>query len=263
MIELVSDPQTWAALLALTVMEIVLGVDNLIFISIVAAKLPERRQALARRVGIGLALVLRLAFLAGLAWIVGLTQPVFDLGVTGPIGEYGAPLFETDFSWRDLILIAGGAFLVWKATAEIHHKVDPKPTAGLFDARAGATGLAGVILQIVVLDIVFSIDSILTAIGMTEILPVMITAVVIAVLVMFIAAGPVSRFVDANPAVVMVALAFLLLIGMVLIADGLGFHIPKGYIYAAMAFAALVELLNMAARRRAARRGAEAAESSH
>ncbi|MEQ3626892.1 MAG: TerC family protein [Celeribacter sp.] len=255
MIDLLASPEAWAAFLALVTMEIVLGIDNLIFISIVVDKLPEKNKKFARQLGIGLALVLRLALLAVIAQLAALTAPVFDLGFEGPMTDYGNPSFETAFSWRDLILIAGGAFLVWKATTEIQHKMQPHPANSVFKEKATAS-LARVIVQIVALDAVFSVDSILTAIGMTEHLPIMIAAVVIAVAVMFAASGPVTRFVNSNPTVVMLALAFLLVIGMVLIADGFGHHVPKGYIYAAMAFSAFVEALNMFARRRQARHAA-------
>lgn len=255
MIELLTSPEAWAAFLALVTLEIVLGIDNLIFISIISNKLPAHEQPAARKIGIGLALVLRLAMLATIAWIVGLTTPVFDLGWQGPPGVHGEPTFETSFSWRDLILIAGGLFLVWKATTEIQHKMQPEPAPSVFGARQATAGFAAVIMQIVALDVVFSIDSILTAVGMTTHIPIMVVAVVIAVAIMFAAAGPVSRFVEHNPTVVMLALAFLLMIGMVLIADGFGRHVPKGYIYAAMAFAAFVEALNMLARRRGRARG--------
>ncbi len=246
---LLASPEAWAAFLALVTLEVVLGIDNLIFISIVANKLPEGQRDFARRVGIGLALILRLALLSVIAWIAALTAPVFDLGIQGPPGEHGEPTFETAFSWRDLILIAGGVFLVWKATTEIQHKVTPEPADTVF-AEKVTTTLAATLVQIVLLDAVFSIDSILTAIGMTDELPIMVAAVVVAVAVMFLASGPVMRFVQANPSVVMLALAFLLMIGMVLIADGFGRHVPKGYIYTAMAFAAFVEGLNLLARRR-------------
>lgn len=249
MIELLLSPQAWAAFLALVTLEIVLGIDNLIFISIVSAKLPDKQQRNAQRIGIALALVLRLALLSVIAWIVGLTAPVFDLGFAGPLDSHGVPAFETSFSWRDLILIAGGVFLVWKSTTEIQHKVQPVPADTMFKSKATVSFLS-VVTQIILLDAVFSIDSILTAIGMTSELPIMVAAVVVAVTVMFLAAAPVSDFVNANPTVVMLALAFLLMIGMVLIADGFGHHLPKGYIYAAMAFAAFVEFLNMLARKR-------------
>lgn len=254
MLELLSSPEAWAAFLALVTLEIVLGIDNLIFISIVSSKLPAHQQHRARQIGIGLALVLRLALLSVIAWIVGLTETVFDLGIQGPLDSHGVPMFETAFSWRDIILMVGGVFLVWKATTEIQHKVQPEPAHSMFEQKPKASFTA-IILQIVALDAVFSIDSILTAIGMTSELPIMVAAVVVAVTVMFIAASPVTKFVNANPTVVMLALAFLLMIGMVLIADALGHHLPKGYIYAAMAFAAFVEGLNMM-RRRAQRKRA-------
>lgn len=258
MLDLLLSPEAWAAFAALVTLEIVLGIDNLIFISIVAAKVPEHRRDLARRLGIGLALVLRLALLASIAWIVGLTAPVFDLGLTGGPGAHGEPTFETAFSWRDLILIAGGLFLTWKATSEIREHLNPGETAtGAVKPATSTFGAA--LVQIILLDLVFSIDSILTAVGMTDELPIMVAAVVVAVGVMFAASGPVMRFVQANPSVVMLALAFLLMIGMVLIADGFGRHVPKGYIYSAMAFAALVEGLNLLSRRR--RRRAEARAS--
>lgn len=252
MLELLTAPEVWMAFLALVTMEIVLGIDNLLFISIASAKLPEHQQGTARRIGIGLALVLRLVLLSAIAWIVGLTEPVFDLGWSGGIGAHGAPSFDTAFSWRDLILIGGGVFLVWKATTEIQHKVQPEPADTVF-SKGATSAFATVIVQIVLLDVVFSVDSILTAVGMTEHIPVMVAAVIIAVGVMFLAAGPVTRFVNDNPTVVMLALAFLLMIGMVLIAEGFDRHVPKGYIYGAMAFAALVEGLNMWVRRASGR----------
>ncbi|MGZ8298250.1 MAG: TerC family protein [Allosphingosinicella sp.] len=247
---LMSDPAAWAALAALIVMEVVLGIDNLIFISILSNKLPEAQRRKARRIGIGLALIMRLALLSVIAWLVGLTVPVFDLGLSGAPNEYGTASFETEFSWRDLILIAGGLFLVWKATKDIHHSVDPKPSADLFDTARATLGFGAVIAQILLLDLVFSVDSILTAVGMTEHLPIMVVAVVTAVAVMLFAADPLANFIDRNPTVVMLALGFLLMIGAVLIADGFGVHVPKGYIYAAMAFSAGVEALNIMSRRR-------------
>nr|WP_308915929.1 TerC family protein [Jannaschia sp. LMIT008] len=253
MLELLTSPEAWAAFAALVTLEIVLGIDNLIFISIVAAKVPVHQQDTARRVGIALALVLRLGMLAGIAWIVGLTAPVIDLGLTGPPGEHGEPTFETQFSWRDIILIAGGLFLFWKATSEIREKLNPEETA-TGKPRGASSTLAAAIVQIILLDLVFSIDSILTAVGMTDEVPIMVAAVIVAVTMMLLASGPVMRFVQANPSVVMLALSFLLMIGMVLVADGFGRHVPKGYIYAAMAFAAFVEVLNLLARRRRRRR---------
>ena len=236
---LIQSPEAWIALLTLIVMEVVLGLDNLIFISILTNKLPEERRAFARRLGIGLALFLRLALLSVIAWIVTLTQPVFEA-------------FGQSFSWKDMILIAGGLFLVWKATKEIHESVDPEPDHAAADAVQ--ISFAAAIGQILILDAVFSIDSIITAVGMTPHLPIMVTAVVISVITMMVAARPLAQFIDANPTVVMLALGFLLMIGMVLIAEGFGAHVPKGYIYAAMCFSALVEALNMAARRARRRR---------
>lgn len=238
---LLADPAAWIALATLIAMEVVLGIDNLVFIAILTNKLPEANRAFARRLGIGLALVLRLALLGTVAWIVQLTTPVFSL-------------FGQGFSWRDLILIAGGLFLVWKATKEIHHNVDPDPGPDLFAGEAVRIGIGAAIGQILVLDLVFSVDSIITAVGMTDHVPIMVLAVVVAVTVMLLAADPLGRFIHANPTVVMLALGFLLLIGTALIADGFGVHVPKGYIYAAMAFSALVEGLNMLARRNRQRR---------
>jgi len=243
LLQIALEPKAWAALLTLTVMEVVLGIDNLIFISILSNKLPEAQRARARRIGIGLALVMRLGLLATIAWIVQLTQPIFQ--------AFGHP-----FSWRDLILIAGGLFLVWKATKEIHHNVDPDPGPDLFDTGAASLTFGAAIVQILLLDLVFSIDSIVTAVGMTTYVPVMVIAVIIAVGVMLLAADPLARFIHDNPTIVMLALGFLLMIGMTLIAEGFGVHVPKGYIYAAMAFSALVEGLNMMSRRARRRRAA-------
>ncbi|OJY70122.1 MAG: hypothetical protein BGP16_08950 [Sphingobium sp. 66-54] len=237
---LASEPAAWAALATLIAMEVVLGVDNLIFISVLSNKLPEHQRVKARRVGIGLALVMRLMLLASIAWIVQLTEPIVDL-------------FGRGFSWRDIILIAGGLFLVWKATKEIHHTIDPHPSDDMFDAGALGIGFAAAIGQIILLDLVFSIDSIITAVGMTDNLAIMVIAVVVAVGVMMFAATPLANFIERNPTVVMLALSFLMLIGTTLIAEGFGAHVPKGYVYAAMAFSALVEALNILARRRQAR----------
>jgi predicted tellurium resistance membrane protein TerC len=236
-IVLLSDPAAWLALATLIVMEVVLGIDNLIFISILTNKLPEHRRSQARRVGIGLAVILRLGLLAGVAFIVQLTQPLFVV-------------LDHAFSWRDLILMAGGLFLIWKATTEIHDHVageaEPVPTpAGV----AGMT-MTSAIGQILVLDLVFSLDSIITAVGMTNEIPIMVVAVLVAVSLMLAAADPLARFIGNNPTIVMLALGFLLMIGATLLADGVGVHVPKGYIYAAMAFSALIEGLNMLARRR-------------
>jgi predicted tellurium resistance membrane protein TerC len=233
---LAADPAAWAALATLIVMEVVLGIDNLIFIAILTNKLPPEHQRKARVIGIGLALIMRLVLLGTIAFIVQLTTPVFSM-------------FGQSFSWRDLILIAGGLFLVWKATREIHHNVDHDPGPDLFDSKAVQLGFASAISQIILLDLVFSVDSIITAVGMTDDIPIMVIAVCVAVFVMLVAANPLSEFIGRNPTVVMLALGFLLMIGMALIAEGFGAKIPKGYIYAAMAFSAFIETLNILARR--------------
>ena len=238
LMQLAADPAAWAALVTLIAMEVVLGIDNLIFISILTNKLPEEHRERARRIGISLALVMRLVLLSTVAIIVQLTEPIFTA-------------FGHGFSWRDLILIAGGLFLVWKATKEIHHNVDPDPAEGVFETRAATMAFSAAIGQIIMLDLVFSIDSIVTAVGMTDHIPIMIIAVIVTVLVMLVAATPLANFINANPTIVMLALSFLLMIGMALIADGFGVHVPKGYIYAAMGFSAMVEGLNMLARSRA------------
>jgi predicted tellurium resistance membrane protein TerC len=237
---LVADPAAWVALVTLIVMEVVLGIDNLIFISILTNKLPAEHRERARRIGIGCALAMRLLLLGTIAIIVQLTEPVIEL-------------FGHGLSWRDLILIAGGLFLVWKATKEIHHNVDPHPNPDMFDTKAVSIGFSAAIVQILILDLVFSVDSIITAVGMTEHVPIMVIAVLVTVAVMLAAATPMANFINANPTIVMLALAFLLMIGTTLIAEGFGVHVPKGYIYAAMAFSAMVEALNMLARNRAMR----------
>jgi predicted tellurium resistance membrane protein TerC len=240
-----SDPTALVALATLVVMEVVLGIDNLIFISILTNKLPEHQRSKARRIGIGLALILRLGLLGTIAIIVTLTEPIFTL-------------FGHAFSWRDLILIGGGLFLVWKATKEIHHNVDPTPNDDVFDTAKASMTFGAAITQILLLDLVFSLDSIITAVGMTDIVMIMVIAVVVAVTVMLLAANPLAQFINNNPTVVMLALGFLMMIGMTLIAEGFGAHVPKGYIYAAMAFSALIEGLNMLSRRAARRKAATA-----
>ena len=235
-----NDPTAWVALLTLVVLEIVLGIDNLIFISILTNKLPEHQQARARFLGISAALVMRLVLLATISFIVQLTTPIFTA-------------FGHGFSWRDLILIAGGLFLVWKATKEIHHSVDPQDHKEDMVGRTVGLTLGGAIFQILLLDLVFSVDSIITAVGMTDEIAIMYIAVIAAVTVMLLAAEPLARFIGNNPSIVMLALGFLLMIGMTLIADGFGYHVPRGYIYAAMGFSAFVEGLNMLARRRRAK----------
>ncbi len=236
LVSLANNPNAWAALAALTAMEVVLGIDNLVFISVLSNKLPEHQRAKARQAGIAGALVLRLALLGTVAFIVGLVEPVFDV-------------FGQSFSWRDVILISGGLFLVWKATKEIHHIVDPDPGPDNLNPEIATTGVAAVILQILLLDVVFSIDSIITAVGMTEHIPIMVLAILITVATMLLAANPLANFIHANPTIVMLALGFLLLIGTTLIAEGFGAHLPKGYIYAAMGFSVLIEGLNMLSRR--------------
>jgi len=233
-LDFLADPQIWASFLTLAVLEIILGIDNIIFIAIATEKLPEAQRAKARRTGLILALLLRLVFLAMISWIIGLTAPAFSL-------------FGREVSWRDLILLGGGLFLLYKATVEIHAAIEEKEEGHAIKAAS----FAAIIGQIIILDLVFSLDSVITAVGMANQLWVMATAVIIAVLIMLLAAGPVSGFVNRHPTVKMLALSFLLLIGMTLLADGVGFHLPKGYIYAAIAFSILVEFLNqLAARRR-------------
>ncbi len=234
-----TDPEIWASFLALAALEIVLGIDNVIFISLTAAKLPPAEARRARVIGLGLALVLRLALLASLTWLVGLTAPIITA-------------FGYEASWRDIILIAGGLFLLTKGTLEIHATVEgdhAKPQAG------ASAAFAAIIAQIVVIDAVFSIDSVITAIGMTDEIFVMVAAVVVSIMLMLAASEPMSRFIEKRPTTKMLALSFLLLIGVALIADGLHFHIPRGYLYFAIAFSAGVEVLNVIAqaRRRSAR----------
>ncbi|WP_426139273.1 TerC family protein [Pseudomonas sp. DWP3-1-2] len=247
LLELATSPAAWIALATLVVMEVVLGIDNLIFISILTNKLPAHQQQKARRLGIGMALVLRLGLLSTVAYIVQLTEPIVEV-------------FGQTFSWKDMILIAGGLFLLWKATTEIHHSVDIKTEAEKKIESTMTLSMAAAIGQILMLDLVFSIDSIVTAVGMTEHLPIMIIAVVSAVIVMLVAADPLAKFINDNPTVVMLALGFLIMIGMTLIAEGFGAHVPKGYVYAAMTFSALIEGLNMLSRR--ARLKREAAQAS-
>ncbi|QEZ43360.1 TerC family protein [Cupriavidus oxalaticus] len=239
---LLQDPAAWAALATLVAMEIVLGIDNLIFISILTNKLPLEMREKARKIGISLALLMRLGLLATIAIIVKLTEPVFTI-----LGQ--------GLSWRDIILLAGGAFLVWKATREIHHHVTADEEGESNGTGKVVHSFSAAIGQILLLDLVFSIDSIITAVGMTEHVQIMFVAVIAAVMAMLFAATPLANFINRNPTIVMLALAFLMMIGMTLIAEGLGHHVPKGYIYTAMAFSAAVEGLNMLARqRRQARR---------
>ncbi len=237
MIELLSDPQVWIAFLTLTVLELVLGIDNVIFISILVDKLPKERRDLARRIGLFLAMFMRIGLLFLLSWIVGMTEPLF-------------PLFRQEISGRDLILIGGGLFLLWKSTKEIHQLLEGE--RGEASAAVRAT-FSAVILQITIIDLVFSFDSIITAVGMVDQVGVMIAAVIVSVLLMMAFAGGIGRVVSAHPTIKMLALAFLVVIGVVLIADGFDHHVPKGYVYFAMAFSVAVELLNIRMRKRAVR----------
>ena len=239
MLELLSDPNAWIAFGTLTVMEIVLGIDNIVFISVLVSRLPKEQADRARKLGLALALIFRILLLLVISWIISLTQPAISA-------------FGFDLSWKDLILIAGGAFLVYKATHEMHAAIE-EPHEPEIASKATAL-FAAVIGQIIVIDMVFSIDSIVTAVGLAKDLEVMIAAVVIAMLVMYFAAGPVGVFIAKHPTTKMLALSFLLLIGLALVADGLHFHIPRGYIYFAMAFAGAVETFNVIARRNRARK---------
>ena len=232
---MLSDPQTWASLLTLTLLEVVLSVDNIVVIAVLVAKLPPEQRARARYIGMTLAIIPRVIFLAFITWIIGLTEPLVTV-------------FGQGFSGRDLILGIGGLFLIYKATAEMHESLEGDHRE--VSAR-GYASFAGVITQIALIDIVFSIDSVITAVGMANDIWVMITAVVLAMIVLMVASGPVANFVDAHPTIKILALGFLLMIGMALMADSVGFHVPKGYIYSAMAFSMFIEAMNMLYRRRA------------
>lgn len=234
MIELLTSPEAWAALLTLTALEIVLGIDNVIFISVLVSRIPEPQATRARQIGLLLALVFRILLLSLLVWLIGLTEPVITVKTVA-------------LSWRDIILIAGGMFLIAKATHEIHREVDA--AHGVQDDRSVANAFFWVIMQIIVIDMVFSLDSIITAIGMAQDLEIMVAAVVIACVIMYISSGPVARFVSEHPTTKMLALAFLVLIGVALVADGFKFHIPRGYIYFAITFSAAVEFFNVLAKR--------------
>jgi predicted tellurium resistance membrane protein TerC len=234
MIALWSSPESWAALLTLTALEIVLGIDNVIFLSVIVSRIPRAQAKRARQIGLALALVFRILLLCLLVWLIGLTRDVLTLHGVG-------------FSWRDIILIGGGLFLIGKATHEIHTEVEARDAES--DAAPKAGAFFWVILQIIVIDLVFSLDSIITAIGMAQDLEIMIAAVVIACLVMYLSSGPVARFVAEHPTTKMLALAFLVLIGVALVADGFKFHIPRGYIYFAIVFSAAVEFFNVLAKR--------------
>ncbi len=241
MLNLLIDANAWAALLTLTSLEIVLGIDNLVFIALLTSPLNRHRARQARAVGLSMAFIFRVLLLASLSWIMGLTGPLIVLDGLA-------------ISWRDIILIGGGLFLIAKATREIHNEVDPH-TVHLHHQMGSERALWVVIAQLTVIDLVFSIDSIITAVGLADQLEVMVIAVMIALVVMFVAARPVGAFIEEHPTTKMLALAFLLMIGLALLADGFHFHIPRGYIYSAMGFAALVEVLNVLARRRRRSRG--------
>ena len=235
MIDLLTSPEAWAALLTLTALEIVLGIDNVIFLSVIVSRIPPRQAKRARQIGLALALVFRILLLSLLVWLIGLTQAVFTVNGIG-------------FSWRDIILIGGGAFLIAKATHEIHGEVEAREGGG-DSAQPKSSAFFWIIVQIIIIDLVFSLDSIITAIGMAQDLEVMIAAVIIACAVMYVSSGPVARFVAEHPTTKMLALAFLVLIGVALVADGFKFHIPRGYIYFAIAFSLAVEVFNLLARR--------------
>jgi predicted tellurium resistance membrane protein TerC len=234
MMELLTSPEAWAALLTLTALEIVLGIDNIIFLSVLVSGIPPAQAKQARQIGLALALAFRILLLSLLVWLIGMTQAVFTVK-------------DIAFSWRDIILIGGGLFLIAKATHEIHNEVEVRDEA--HESTSKARAFFWVIVQIIVIDMVFSLDSIITAIGMVQELPIMIAAVIIACFIMYVASGPVARFVAEHPTTKMLALAFLVLIGLALVADGFKFHIPRGYIYFAIAFSAAVEFFNVLASR--------------
>lgn len=234
--EIFMHSETWVALLTLTFLEIVLGIDNIIFISIVTDKLPEDQQAKGRNIGLGLALLFRVGLLLGITWIIGFTEPIFSL-------------FEHDFSGRDLILLAGGLFLLGKSTSEIHHKLEGVDEDREPGEKAAMT-MGSALVQIVALDMVFSFDSILTAIGLTEHVIIMIVAVILSMIVMMLFSGAISKFINNRPTLQILALAFLILIGFMLMIEALGFHVPKGYIYFAVAFSLIVEMMNMRMRKK-------------
>ena len=248
MLELLSSPEAWAAFVTLSVMEVVLGIDNIIFMSVVIGRLAPEQAARALRIGLLLAFGFRIAMLFGITWIIGLQEPIFTLPFGHAPGAEGeGHMFDPAISWRDIILIGGGLFLIFKATREIHQEIEHEEHT--LTKPAATASFSQVIVQITLINIIFSIDSILTAIGMANDIPVMIAAVVVSIIVMYFASAPVTAFIKRNPTTLMLALSFLLLIGVALIADGLGFHIPRGYIYFSMAFAAIVEIFNVLARR--------------
>jgi predicted tellurium resistance membrane protein TerC len=231
MLELLTDPHVWASFIALSAMEIVLGIDNVVFISVMVARLPREQQLTARRIGLSLALIFRVIMLAGITWFIHMTTPIFT------VGAYS-------FSWRDLILLLGGLFLIVKGTREIHDSIEGEED-GAIAGKVASGSMTSAILQIALIDLVFSVDSIITAVGMADHIEVMIAAVAVAILVMYLASGPVAAFIERHPTTKMLALSFLLLIGAALVADAFHFHIPRGYIYFAMAFSAGVEVVNV------------------
>ncbi len=238
MVELLSDPQIWIAFFTLTALELVLGIDNIIFISILVDKLPKEKQEFTRRLGLFLAMFMRIGLLLTLSWIVGMTQPLFSVAGMG-------------FSGRDLVLLGGGLFLLWKSVGEIHETFEGAGSNGA--SAAVKSTFAGIVLQIMVIDLVFSLDSIITAVGMVDQIAVMVAAVIVSVGLMMFFAGPIGRFVSSHPTIKMLALSFLVVVAVVLIAEGFGHHVPKGYIYSAMAFSVVVEMLNIRLRKRSTR----------
>ena len=237
MMQLLTDPQAWIAFATLTALELVLGIDNIIFISILVDKLPVAQRELARRLGLFMAMFMRVGLLMVLAWIVGLVEPLFSVMGKG-------------ISGRDLILILGGLFLIWKSTGEIHHSLEGEEEQA---TNPVAAGFAAIIVQIMVIDLVFSLDSIITAVGMVDDVKVMIAAVIVSVALMMLFAGPIGRFVSNHPTIKMLALSFLVVVGVVLVAEGFGHHVPKGYVYFGMAFSLAVEMLNIRLRRKASK----------
>ena len=251
MLELLTDPDVWASFIALSAMEIVLGIDNVVFISVMVARMPPKQRLMARRIGLSLALIFRVIMLAGITVFIHMTTPIFT------VGEYS-------FSWRDLILLAGGLFLLVKGTREIHHGIEGEGDE-VSSATVAESSVTSAILQIALIDLVFSVDSIITAVGMADHIEVMIAAVAVAILVMYLASEPVAAFIERHPTTKMLALSFLLLIGAALVADAFHFHIPRGYIYFAMAFSAGVEVVNvlmMNNKRRRAEKNARAKQKA-
>jgi predicted tellurium resistance membrane protein TerC len=244
MLEFLTDPHVWASFLALSAMEIVLGIDNVVFISVLVSRLPPEQRLMARRIGLSLALIFRIIMLGGIVWFIHMTTPIFTL-------------WGFEFSWRDLVLLAGGLFLLVKGTREIHQNIEGEDS--ITAANAATNSMASIIFQIALIDLVFSVDSIITAVGMADHIGVMIAAVIVAIIVMYLASEPVAAFIERYPTTKMLALSFLLLIGAALVADAFHFHIPRGYIYFAMAFSAGVEVINVLMMRNKKRAAAEKA----